>query len=124
MPLYKTGIDMFKKYQKKYNPTVIGTRFTDVQDVALDRAQAGLNFVHAIRELVRPILDDYAIVGGQRATYLAFALTLWKHINRQKGDAAKKYADGLKSYFVTTFGLDPSILDEIIQVVSGWVIPY
>jgi len=124
MPLYRTGIDMFKKYQAKFNPTVIGTRFTDVQGVALDRAQAGLNTIHTVRELIRPILDEYGVTGGQRATYLAFATKLWKHINRQRGDAAKKYADGLKSYFVTAFGLDPSILDEIIQVISGWVMPY
>lgn len=124
MPLYRTGLDMFKKYQAKFNPTVIGTRFTDVQATALERAQAGLNQVHTVRELVRPILDEYGITGGARATYLAFATMLWRHIIRQKGDAAKKYADGLKSYFTTAFGLDPSILDEIIQVVSGWVIPY
>jgi len=124
MPLYKTGIDMFKKWSKKYNPTVIGTRFTDVSEVASERAQAGLNYIHTARELVRPILDEYGITGGQRATYLAFALMLWRHIIRQKGEAAKKYADGLKSYFVTAFGLDPAVLDEIIQVISGWVIPY
>jgi len=124
MPLYKTGLDMYKKYQAKYNPTVVSTRFTDVQNIALDRAQAGLNSVHTVRELVRPILDEYGITGGTRANYLAFATSLWKHIIRQKGEAAKKYADGLKSYFVTALGLDPSILDEIIQVVCGWVIPY
>jgi len=124
MPLYKTGIDMFKKYQKKYNPTVIGTRFTDVQDVAFERAQAGLHAVGVIRDLVRPILDQYGIAGGQRATYFAFATMLWRHIIRQKADAAKKYADGLKAYFVTAFGLDPVVLDEIIQVVAGWAIPY
>lgn len=124
MPLYKTGIDMFRKYQAKFNPTVIGTRFTDVQSIALERAQAGLNMVHSVRELIRPILDEYGIAGGNRATYLAFGLALWRHAIRQKGEAGKKYADGLKSYYVTAFGLDPAILDEIIQVVTGWVIPY
>lgn len=124
MPLYRTGLDMFKKYQGKFNPTVVGTRFTDVRDIALERAQAGLNAVSTVRDLVRPILDAYGITGGQRGTYLAFTLKLWKHVNRQKGEAAKKYADGLKSYFVTAFGLDPAILDEIIQVVSGEVMPY
>jgi len=115
---------MFKKYQAKYNPTVISTRFTDVQSVALDRAQGGLNSVHTVRELVRPILDEYGIVGGQRATYLAFATALWRHISRQKGEAGKKYADGIKAFYTTTFGLDPTVLDEIIQVVAGWVTPY
>lgn len=124
MPLYKTGIDMFRKYQSKFNPTVIGTRFTDVQSLALERAQAGLNYIHTVRDMVRPILDEYGVTGGARATYLAFATALWRHIQRQKGDAAKKIADGLKSYYVTSYGLDPAILDEIVQVISGWIVPY
>jgi len=124
MPLYKSGLDMFKKYQAKFDPTTIGNRFTQVQQVALDRAQEGLNTVSTIRDLVRPILDEYGIVGGQRATYLAFALAIARHVLRQKGDAATKVATGLKSYFTSAFGLDPSICDEIIQVVVGWALPY
>lgn len=124
MPLYKTGLDMWKKYQAKFNPTVIGTRFGDVQQIALDRAQAGLNAVATARDLIRPILDEYGIGGGLRATYLAFGTALLKHVIRQKGDTAKKVATGLKNYYVTAYGLDPSICDEIIQVISGWVVPY
>ena len=124
MPLYKSGLDMWKKYQVKFNASVIGTRFTDVRDLALDRAQEGLNMVATARDLVRPILDEYGIGGGQRATYLAFATSLLRHVIRQKGDVAKNIASGLKSYFVTAYGLDPSICDEIIQVISGWVIAY
>ena len=115
---------MFKKYEKKFNATVISTRFTDIRDLALERAQAGLNYVATVRELVRPILDTYGVTGGTRGTYLAFALKLAKHVGRNKGETAKKIANGLKSYFVTAYDLDPSILDEIIQVVCGWVVPY
>ena len=115
---------MFKKYQKKYNPTLIGTRFGDVQDVALDRAQEGLLTVGTVRDLVRPILDSYGITGGMRATYLAFALALARHILRQKGEAGKKIASALKSYFVSAYDLDPTICDEIINVVVGWAVPY
>lgn len=124
MPLYKSGLEMWKKYQKKFNPTVIGTRFTDIQDLALERAQEGLNAVGTVRDLVRPILDNYGIGGGQRATYLAFALALFRHVLRQKGETAKTVASALKSYFVSAYGLDPSICDDIIQVVCGWAIPY
>jgi len=124
MPLYKTGIEMFKKYEKKFNPTVIGTRFTDIKDLALERAQAGLNIVGTIRDLVRPILDEYGITGGLRATYLAFALALARHVVRQKGEAAKKIASALKSYYVSAYGLAPEVCDEIIQVVCGWALVY
>jgi len=124
MPLYKTGLDMWKKYQAKFNPTVVGTRFTDVKDIALDRAQEGLNTVATARDLVRPILDQYGVGGGLRATYLAFGTALLRHVIRAKADVASKIATGLKNYFVTAYGLDPAICDEIIQVISGWVVPY
>lgn len=124
MPLYKTGLDMWRKYEKKFNPTVIGTRFTDIRDLALERAQEGLNMVGTVRDLIRPLLDEYGIAGGTRATYLAFATALLRHVIRQKGDVAKKVAAGLKSYYVDSYGLDPAVLDDIIEVVTGWAIPY
>ena len=124
MPLYKSGLDMFKKYQAKYNPTVVSTRFEDVKNVALDRANEGLGIVGTVKELVRPILDEHGITGGQRATYLAFATKLAKHALRQKGSSATKIASNLKSYFVGAYDLDPEICDEIIQVVVGWLVAY
>ncbi len=124
MPGYRSGIDMYKKYERKYNPTVIGTRFGDVQTVALERAQEGLLTVGTVRDLVRPVLDTYGITGGVRATYLAFALALARHVVRQKGEAAKKIATALKSYYVSAYDLDPSVLDEIINIIVGWAIPY
>jgi len=124
MPLYKTGLDMYKKYEAKFNPDVIGTRFTDIKTLALERMQEGINLVAVARDLVRPILDEYGIGGGMRANYFAFATALLRHVIRQKGAVANKVSSGLKSYFVTAYDLDPSICDEIIQVISGWVIPY
>jgi len=124
MPLYRGGLDMYKKYSKKYVPDTIGARFGQVQDVALDRAQEGLITVGTVRDLVRPILDSYGITGGLRATYMAFGLALARHSIRQKGEAAKKIATALKNYFVSAYDLDPSICDEIINVVTGWVAPY
>jgi len=124
MPLYKSGIDMYRKLEAKWNPTLIGTRFGDVKGVALERAQEGLNMVATVRELVRPILDNYGIGGGTRATYLAFATALMRHALRQKGPAAVAYASGLKAYYATAFKLDPAVLDDIIQVIIGWAAPY
>jgi hypothetical protein len=113
MALYRSGIEMFDKYSKKYNPTVIGTRFGDVKDTALARAQAGMNAVATIREMVRDYLDQKGVTGGARATYLAFALKLWKHVSRQGGVASDKIASGLVSYFKTAFGLDETLLTDI-----------
>jgi len=124
MPLYHTGQMRFKKYSVKLDPTTIGTRFTQVRDVALERAQEGLITWASVQELVRPILDKYGVTGPDRAKYLGFANKLLKHISRATGDSATALASGLKSFYVTSFKADPAILDEIIQVVAGWVAPY
>jgi len=124
MPLYKSGIDMYKKYVAKYNPEVVSTRFTDVESVAKDRANEGLGSIATVRNLVRPILDEYGVTGGLRATYLAFATKLAKHGLRQGADSMTKIATALKSYFVSAYDLDADICDEIIQVVVGWAIAY
>ena len=117
MPLPKTGIDMFEKYQKKYNPTVIGTRFGDVQSVALARAQAGLNQVYTIRSMVSDYLDEQGVTGGTRATYLAFALELWRMVSRQGGAASAKIAQGLVQKYKLAFDLNETYLNDIANAI-------
>jgi hypothetical protein len=73
---------------------------------------------------VRPILDKHGVSGTDRAKYLGFANKLLKHALRATAESASKIASGLKSYYVTALGADPAILDEIIQVITGWVAPY
>ena len=124
MTMYRKGIDRIRKYEAKFNPTVISTRFSDVRDLAIERAQDGLITMASVDDLVRPILDKYGVAGPDRAKYLGFAKKLFKHASRASGEAATKIASGLKSYFVTAYGCDPAILDEIINVVTGYVTPY
>jgi hypothetical protein len=123
MPLFRTGLMMFQKYAAKYNPTVIGTRFGDVRDVALARAQAGLNAVDTIRSLVRDMLDERGITGGLRATYLGFALELWSSAERQGGAASNKLAEGLIQKYKLGFDLDEAILRDIANAIIVKVTP-
>lgn len=124
MPIYKTGQNRFIKWRRKYDPATVSSRFTQVADVAEARAQEGLTIYASVQELVRGILDTYGVSGPDRAKYLGFANKLLSHSLRAKGDAATKIAQGLKQFYVTSFGADPAILDEIIQVVTGWIVPY
>ena len=117
MPLRKSGMDMFQKYQAKYNPTVISTRFTDVQNVALARAEAGLVAVDTIRAMVIDYLDEKGVTGGTRATYIAFALALWKRVSRQGGAASDKIAQGLIQYFKLAYDLDETLLTDIANAI-------
>ena len=124
MPLYRTGQARFAKWRSKYDPATVSARFTQVAAVAEARAQEGLTTYASVQELVRGILDKYGVNGPDRAKYLGFANKLLNHSLRAKGDATIKLAQGIKQFYVTAFGADPAILDEIIQVVTGWVAPY
>jgi len=124
MPLYKGGQARFKKYSDKYVPATIASRFEQVAETAKSRAQEGLIMWASVQELVKPILDAYGVAGPDKAKYLGFANKLLKHSVRSSGEAASKIAQGLKQFYVTSFGADPAILDEIIQVVTGWITPY
>ena len=124
MPLYRTGVDRHEKWRAKYVPDTVGARFGQVSDVANRRAEAGLVAWANAQDLIRPILDKYGVTGPDRAKYIGFANKLLKHMQRHKGDAGKVFAEGLKAYYVTAMKADPTILDEIIQVITGWVVPY
>jgi hypothetical protein len=124
MTLYRIGQARFAKWRAKYDPATISARFTQVADVAAARAQEGLTKYASVQDLVRPILDKYGVTGTDRAKYLGFANKLLKHALRASGDAGAAYAAGLKSFYVTALKADPAILDEIIQVVTGYVAPY
>jgi len=124
MPLYRTGIDRYKKWERKYVPDTVSARFGQVEPVAKERAQAGLIEWASMQDLVRGILNKYGVTATDRAKYLGFANKLLKHMLRHGAESAKVYAEGLKSYYVTALKADPVILDEIIQVITGWVVPY
>jgi len=124
MGLYKSGQPRFSKWLAKYVPETVAARFTQVRDVAASRAQEGLIMYASMQELVRPILDKHGVAGPDRAKYLGFANKLLKHVLRTSGDGAVNIAAGLKSFYATAFNADPAILDEIIEVVCGWVVVY
>jgi len=124
MPMYKSGLERFRKWSAKYVPDTVSARFTQVESIAKERAQLGLNTWATAQDLVRPILDKYGVTGTDRAKYIGFANKLLKHMLRHSGESAKAFAEGLKQFYVLSLKADPTILDEIIQVITGWVVPY
>jgi hypothetical protein len=122
--MYRGGLDRYAKWSSKFVPETIAARFAQVRELAMERGQLGLLYFGTVDDLVRPVLDKYGITGPTRALYLAFAKKLARHLIRHKGDAASKIAAGLKAEWVTAFGADAAILDEIIGVVGAGVAPY
>ena len=124
MPLPRTPERRYTKWSKKYNPDVIRTRFADVSDEAHERAQAGLIVFGDLDFTIGPILDKHGIAGPDRAKFLAFARKIMREAMRISGKALDNVVLGLKSYFVTAYGLDPAVADEIIKAIIGYVPTY
>jgi len=124
MPLYRKGLDRYEKWDKKYDPATVGARFGQVADVAKKRAQSALLGYATMQDLVRGILDKYGVTGTDRAKYIGFANKLLKHILRHGGESGKAFAQGLKALYVTAMKADPTIIDEIIEIVAGWAVSY
>jgi hypothetical protein len=108
-----------KKLTAKFKPEIVGTKLTDVQEIAIQRAERGISAQRSITIAIATYLDSKGITGGQRANYIAFAEALWKHIHRQKGTAAQKIANGLIAYYASTYGLNTTYLQEIAQTILG-----
>ena len=124
MPLYRTGLDRIKKWKAKFVGDTIRDRINQVHDIAVERAEAGMMKFADAQELIRPILDKYEVTATDRAKYLGFANKLLKHAQRHGRGAFNKFAQGLKRYYVEAMNADPVILDEIINVIAGYVYAY
>ena len=119
--LPKAGNARLAKWQAKYDPTVVQTRFTEVQQVAISRAQEGIVSIANIQSLVGDLLNQYGVGGPMRATYIAFGEKVWHATQRVSGATLANEVNGLTSYFQTAYGANPTILQAIAQAlgVSG-----
>jgi hypothetical protein len=119
--LPKPGNARLAKWQAKYDPTVVQTRFTEEQQDAISRAQEGKVSVANVQFLVGGILDQYGVAGPTRAVYIAFGEKVWHATQRITGPALANEVNGLTSYFQTAYGANPTILQAIAQAlgVSG-----
>jgi hypothetical protein len=124
MPTPKVPSRRYQKWDVKFDPTVVSARFTAVKPVAEGNAQDGLIPFANLDFAIAGLLDTNGITGPDRAKYLGLARKLYKEALRVSGEALNKYALGLKQYWVTTYGADPSVCDKVINFVLGYVPSY
>jgi len=124
MPLPKTPQRRFAKWSSKYVPDTVSARFSQVESEAKERAQEGLITYANLDFDMDPILDKYGIAGPDRAKYKAFARKVLREKLRITGKALDNVTLGLKSYFVTAYACDPTVLDEIIKAILGYLPTY
>jgi hypothetical protein len=124
MPTPRVPSRRYQKWDVKFDPTVVSARFTAVKPVAEGNAQDGLIPFANLDFAIAGLLDTNGITGPDRAKYLGLARKLYKEALRVSGTALNKYALGLKQYWVTTYGADPTICDKVINFVLGYVPSY
>jgi len=123
MPIPRGGLYRFSKYSSKYDPATVSARFTQVRDLAIDLAQEGLAKYATLDVIIGNILDAHGVPGNARIPYRNFARVVLRLAERFSGAALNKSVAGEKQKFATTYGLDPAVLDAIVEAVTGITAP-
>jgi len=107
-----------RKYELGVIPDNVRAKFDALKPLMLDLQEARQAEIVDFETKVRQILDDHGIIGNFRIPYLNFARALYAHKGHNSGLALRKLATAEKAKF-TQMGLDPAILDEIVNAVIG-----
>ena len=118
MPVPRSLSDRVKKYTAKYNPDTIKTRLTQVQQIAEDRLLDALPWVVTIREATRNILESTGVPAGLHAVYYSFAMRAASKAMQHTGETLDQILNGMMDRWVTAFGADPAILEQIANLVK------
>ncbi len=117
---YRSHDKRVRNYELAVIPDVVRSKFDARKPAMLDYQKEMQSALTDMEIKVRSILDDHGIFGNFRIPYLNFARALFRAKGHQSGLALRKYATAEKAKWVEA-GLDPTILDEIIQAVIGAV---
>jgi hypothetical protein len=115
---------MYQKWKAKFDPDTIATRFEQVKDIAQERYEAAQSVIATVVDEARNTLTDLGVPPAQWGMYLAFVEQLAKASFSHRGAVLEKIAAGLKARYVTALGADPTVLDQLAQIVIGTVPPY
>jgi hypothetical protein len=114
----------YAKWQAKYDPTVVQSRFNEVSSVAQARAQAGIIAAAQAQQEIGAILDQYGVAGPARAIYLSFGMKVWHATQRLTGPALSTEVNGLTQYWQTAYGANPTVLNAIAQALGITALSY
>jgi len=120
----RTFGDMYRKWKAKFDPDTIAARFEQVKDIAAERYEYAVSYIATVVDNVKALLNNLDVPPAQQGPYIALAQRLVKYSFKHGGATLQRLASGLKSEFVTAYGLDPTIVDKVIELVLGSTPPY
>ena len=115
---YRTYLKRVRNYELAVIPDVVRSKFEARKSAMVDDQKELQSEIVTMEETVKGILDENGIFGNFRIPYLNFARALFRAKGHQSGLALRKYATCEKAKWVEA-GLDPTILDTIINAVIG-----
>jgi len=118
MPGYRGYDKRVNNYDLSVIPDNIRAKIEARKEQMVSGQQEAQSELVAIETAVREKLDDHGVLANFRVPYLNFARALYRAKGHNSGVALQKIASAEKAKF-TAYGLDPSILDEIIYIVIG-----
>jgi len=110
------------KYDKKFDPTVVSTRFTAVRDLAIQEYTVVAADLAAMEELVKNTIQDMVSNPLEIPQYLDFARELWRLTQKHSGKVLVSEANIAMAKW-TARGLSQDILKKIYDLfgISGVV---
>ncbi|MCD6101607.1 MAG: hypothetical protein J7J77_00945 [Candidatus Cloacimonetes bacterium] len=115
---YRDFTDRVENYDLAVIPDVVKTKFENRKTKMVQLQQRGQATLTDMEKKVRDILDENGIFGVFRVPYLNLARALFRAKGHQSGLALQKTANAWKQKAVAE-GLDPDIVDKIVEVVIG-----
>jgi len=115
---YRDFTDRVENYNLAVIPDVVKTKFETRKDKMLQLQQRGQALLTDIEKKVRDVLDENGIFGVNRVNYLNVARTLLRRKGHQSGLALRKSANAIKQKAIAE-GLDPDVVDKVIEIVIG-----
>jgi len=115
---YRDFTDRVENYDLALIPDVVKTKLENRKSKMVQLQQRGQATLTDIEKRVRDILDENGIFGVFRVPYLNLARALFRASGSQSGLALRKTANAEKQKAIA-MGLDPAIVDQIVEAVIG-----
>jgi len=115
---YRDFTDRVENYDLAVIPDVVKTKFENRKNKMVQLQQMGQAQLTDMEKTVRSILDENGIFGVFRVPYLNLARALFRAKGHQSGMALRKTANAWKQKAIAE-GLDPDIVDAVVEAVIG-----
>lgn len=115
---FKTGSERYRKWEAKYDPDTVKSRFTQVATIAAEKAQTQLNIFYAAEDRARKRLHELGLSTIVIPWYLDVVRECTSKVQRHSGETLDIEMAAIKAKWVAR-GLEPGTVDEMLYICSG-----